>query len=73
MRRLLISLLFLPVMAFSQDDKKESTDQEVYAAYNSLQKVDGQYEFTEVVQLDSNTKSTVPREGQKNVYKNHQI
>jgi hypothetical protein len=56
MRRLLISLLFLPVMAFSQDDKKESTDQEVYAAYNSLQKVDGQYEFTEVVQLDSTFK-----------------
>jgi hypothetical protein len=59
MHRLLITLLFLPVMAFPQDDKKESTDQEVNAAYNSLQKVDGQYEFTEVVQLDSTYKKDI--------------
>ena len=59
MHRLLISLLLLPVMAFSQDDKKETTDEEVNAAYDSLQKVDGQYEFTEVVQLDSTYKKDI--------------
>jgi hypothetical protein len=56
MYRLLIPLLLLPVLAFPQDDKKDATEDEVNAAYDSLQKIDGQYEFTEVVQLDSTYK-----------------
>ena len=59
MYRLLITLLLLPVMAFSQDNKKDATVEEVDSAYDSLQKVDGQYEFTEVVQLDSSYKKYV--------------
>jgi hypothetical protein len=58
MYRLLIALL-LPVMVFSQDDKKDATDEEVNAAYDSLQKIDGQYEFTEVVLLDSTYKKDI--------------
>jgi Domain of unknown function (DUF4468) with TBP-like fold len=59
MYRFLIPLLLLPVMVFSQDDKKDVTEEEVNAAYDSLQKVDGQYEFTEVVQLDSTYKKDI--------------
>jgi hypothetical protein len=56
MYRFLIFLLLLPVWLFSQDEKKDATVEQVDSAYNALQKVDGQYEFTEVVQLDSTYK-----------------
>jgi hypothetical protein len=46
-------------MAFSQEEKKDATEEEVNTAYDSLQKVDGQYEFTEVVQLDSTYKKDI--------------
>jgi Domain of unknown function (DUF4468) with TBP-like fold len=59
MIRFLLSLLLLPVMGFSQEEKKEATTEEVNAAFDSLQKIDGQYEFTEVVQLDSTYKKDI--------------
>jgi|GEM_PF-1116044 len=59
MCRLLILLFLLPVLAFSQDNKKDATVEEVESAYDSLKKVDGQYEFTEVVQLDSTYKKEI--------------
>jgi hypothetical protein len=46
-------------MVFSQDDIKDATDEEVNVAYDSLLKVDGQYEFTEVVQIDSTYKKDI--------------
>src|SRR5450755_2029332 len=52
----LLFLLLIPVLGFSQDEKKDATEEEVLAAYSSLPKVDSQYEFTEVVQLDSTYK-----------------
>src|ERR1700685_53659 len=52
-----ILLLFLPVVCFSQKQKdKDPTDAEIKTLYQSLPKVDSQYEFTEVVQLDSSYK-----------------
>jgi hypothetical protein len=59
MYRILISLLLLPAIVFSQDDKKDATEEDVNTAYDSLQKVDGQYEFKEVVQLDSTYKKDI--------------
>ena len=56
MHRLLLTLLLLPVMAFSQEEKTDATAEEVGLAYDTLPKVDGQYEFTEVIQLDSSYK-----------------
>lgn len=56
MYRILLLLLFLPTMGFAQEEKKDATEEEVNAAYDSLQKVDGQYEYTEVVLLDSTYK-----------------
>ena len=73
MYRLLIPLLLLPVMVFAQDDKKDATDEEVNAAYDSLQKIDGQYEFSEIVQLDSTYKKDILYRNAKlffaNIYK----
>lgn len=44
-----------PVIAYSQK-QKDPTEEEVKASYSSLPKVDGQYEWTEVVQVDSSLK-----------------
>jgi hypothetical protein len=56
MRSLLIALILLPAIALSQDEKKDATAEQVDSAYDSLKKIDGQYEFTEVVSLDSSYK-----------------
>jgi len=59
MNRILLILLLLPIMTFSQDEKQDATEEEVRAAYDSLPKVNGQYEFSEVVQLDSSFKKDI--------------
>ena len=55
MYRILIFLI-LPVLVFSQEEKKDASEEEVKTAYDSLPKIEGQYEFTEVVQLDTGYK-----------------
>ena len=53
--KIFISLLLLPGICFSQKQKDPSED-EIRSAYSALPKAEGQYEWAEVVQMDSSVK-----------------
>jgi hypothetical protein len=58
MKKLLLLFFILPLFSYSQSGTKakDATVEQVKAAYAALPKVEGQYEFSEVVQLDSSFK-----------------
>jgi hypothetical protein len=51
--KLLLCILLIPVFSFAQKDLKDVSEEEVDSARKSIPVVDSQYEYTEVVPLDT--------------------
>jgi hypothetical protein len=60
-----VAFIFFSLVSYGQKEK-EITAETVKALYNSMPKVDGKYEYTEVVQLDTTYKKDV-------LYKNSKL
>jgi hypothetical protein len=76
MKKLLFFLFLSPVFCNAQEKEENITEEQVKNIYDSLPMVDGKYEWTEVVQLDSSFKKELLYNRAKRFFmiiiKNHQ-
>ena len=49
----LIVLLLLPALAFTQEEKTYATEEETRAVFDAVPRVENQYEYSEIIQMDS--------------------